>query len=171
MDDPVGDERENLRYDLALLSRLHASVRGDPIAVQACQEVMGERYARLEKLLRLTDGSKSERDTPLAMPERLDHVSITVDRGGQANAVRLPWSSRDHLLSKLRAIEGADGIVKAFEDVGATQPVELSTDDKALLYRVLDDRAFTSGFDQLPSGFFELRNALSDEAADAAQNE
>jgi hypothetical protein len=47
MDDPVGDERENLRYDLALLSRLHASVRGDPIAVQACQEVMGERYARL----------------------------------------------------------------------------------------------------------------------------
>jgi hypothetical protein len=171
MDDPAGDERANLRYDLALLSRLRATVQGDPLSVQACEEVMGERYARLEELVRQTDGSKAERDTLFAMPERLDHVSITVDRGGQANAVRLPWSSRDHLLSKLRTIEGADEIVKAFEDVGASRPVELSTDDKALLYRVLDDRAFTSGFDQLPSGFFELRNALSDAAADAAQNE
>ena|SRR5215218_4870964 len=105
------------------------------------------------------------------MPERLNHVSITVDRRGEANAVRLPWRSRDYLLRKLRTTDGAEGIVKAFEDVGATRPVELTAEEKAVLYRVLDDRAFTTGFHELPAGFFELRNALADEAADAAQKE
>jgi len=101
------------------------------------------------------------------MPERLDHVSIAIDRGGGANNVRLPWASRENLLTKLRTIEGAADLVKAFDDVGASRPVQLTVQQKALLYRVLDDRAFTSGFDQLPTGFFELRNALSDELADA----
>ena len=101
------------------------------------------------------------------MPERLDHVSIAIARGGGANNVRLPWDSRDTLLAKLRTVEGADGIVKAFEDAGASRPVQLTAEQKALLYGVLDDRAFTSAFDQLPPGFFELRNSLSDEVADA----
>jgi len=105
------------------------------------------------------------------MPEDLDHVSVAVDRGGEANAVRLPWKSRDYLLRKLRGTDGGEGIVKAFEEVGATRPVELTTAQKALLYRVLDDRSFTAGFHELPAGFFELRNALADEAADAAQDE
>src|SRR5215203_2010039 len=105
------------------------------------------------------------------MPEDLDHVSVAVDRGGEANAVRLPWKSRDYLLRKLRGTDGGEGIVKAFEEVGATRPVELTTAQKALLYRVLDDRSFTAGFHELPAGFFELRNALADEAADAAQKE
>ena len=103
------------------------------------------------------------------MPERLDHVSIAIDRAGQANDVRLPWRSREYLLRKLRMTPGADELVKAFEDVGATRPVELTIDQKALLYRVLDDRSFTTGFHELPEGFFELRNALSDEVADADQ--
>ena len=101
------------------------------------------------------------------MPDRVDHVSIAIGRGGEANAVRLPWKSRDYLLRKLRTTDGAEQIVKAFEDAGATRPVELSTEQKILLYRVLDDRSFTTGFHELPEGFFELRNALSDEAADA----
>ena len=105
------------------------------------------------------------------MPERLDHVSITIDRGGEANAVRLPWKSREYLLRKLRTTEGAEGIVKAFEDVGATKPVDLTIEQKALLYRLLDDRGFTTGFHELPEGFFELRNALSDEVADAEQQQ
>ena len=108
------------------------------------------------------------------MPEPLDHMSVAVDRGGEANDVRLPWKSREYLLRKLRATPGAEAIVKAFEDVGATRPVELDTEQKALLYRVLDDRSFTSGFHQLPEGFFELRNALSDQAAEndqVAENE
>jgi hypothetical protein len=101
------------------------------------------------------------------VPERLDHVSIAIERGGGANNVRLPWDSRENLLTKLRTIQGAEDIVKAFDDVGASRPVELTIQQKAFLYRVLDDRAFTSGFEQLPTGFFELRNALSDEVADA----
>ena len=88
------------------------------------------------------------------MPDRLNHISVAVDRGGEANDVRLPWKSREYLLRKLRTTPGAEGIVNAFEDVGATRPVELNTEEKALLYRVLDDRSFTSGFHQLPEGFF-----------------
>jgi hypothetical protein len=105
------------------------------------------------------------------MPERSDHVIVAVDRGGEANAVRLPWKSREYLLRKLRVTDGAEGIVEAFEEVGATGPIELTTAQKAVLYRVLDDRSFTTGFHELPVGFFELRNALADEAADAAQIE
>lgn len=103
------------------------------------------------------------------MPERLDHVSIAMRRGGEANDVRLPWKSREYLLRKLRTTDGAEGIVKAFEDAGATRPVELTTEQKEQLYRVLDDRGFTSGFHELPTGFFELRNALSDEVIDAEE--
>lgn len=101
------------------------------------------------------------------MAEPNDHVSIRIDRGGEANAVRLPWRSRELLLRKLRATEGAEGIVEAFEDAGASRPVELDAEEKGVLYRILDDRSFTTGFHELPEGFFELRNALSDEAADA----
>jgi hypothetical protein len=101
------------------------------------------------------------------MPERADHVSISIDRAGDANDVRLPSRSVEYLLRKLRVTPGADEVVEAFEHVGATRAVELTTDQKALLYRVLDDRSFTSGFHELPEGFFELRNALSDEVADA----
>jgi hypothetical protein len=105
------------------------------------------------------------------MPERLDHVSIAIERGGGANNVRLPWASRETLLAKLRTVEGAEGVVEAFEAAGASKPVQLTTEHKALLYRVLDDRGFTSGFDELPTGFFELRNSLSDEVADAKQQQ
>lgn len=105
------------------------------------------------------------------MPDRPDHISIAVDRGGEANDVRLPWKSREYLLRKLRTTPGAEGVVRAFEDVGATRPVELDTEQKALLYRVLDNRGFTTGFHELPEGFFELRNALSDEVADVEQRQ
>jgi hypothetical protein len=100
------------------------------------------------------------------MPDRHDHVSIRVDRDGGSNAVRLPWRSRELLLRKLRTMPDAEGIVTAFEAGGATTPVELDAEQKLVLYGVLDDRSFTTGFHELPEGFYELRNALSDEAAD-----
>lgn len=49
MDDPT-TERENLRLDLALLSRMRANLQPGSIADQACNEVMRERIARLEEL-------------------------------------------------------------------------------------------------------------------------
>ncbi len=50
MDDPVAAERENLRFGLALLSRLRANVQPDQIAVRECDLMMRELYARLEEL-------------------------------------------------------------------------------------------------------------------------
>ena len=56
MNDLIAAECENLRYDLAFLSRLRANVQSDQFTVQACDELMRERYARLEELIhRKTD--------------------------------------------------------------------------------------------------------------------
>ena len=103
------------------------------------------------------------------MSGRLEHVKIAMDRGGGGNNVRLPWASRDVLLEQLRRTEGAEGITKSFEDVGASRPVALTIEQKALLFRVLEDWSLTSSFDRMPAGLFGLRNALSDDLDDAEQ--
>jgi hypothetical protein len=106
-------------------------------------------------------------DSLPAMSGRLEHIRIATDRGGGGNNVRLPWASRDVLLEQLRRTEGADGITKSFEDVGASRPVTLTVEQKALLFRVLEDWSLTSSFDRMPAGLFGLRNALSDDLQDA----
>ena len=48
------DERENLRLDIAILRKLLDSARSrqppDNLTIQACTEVLRDRYARLEGL-------------------------------------------------------------------------------------------------------------------------
>jgi hypothetical protein len=113
-----------------------------------------------------TDGRS--RSLP-AMSGRLEHIRIATGRGDNSKNIRLPWASRDVLLEQLRRAEGADGITKAFEDVGTSRPVTLTIEQKAVLFRVLEDWALTSSFDRMPAGLFGLRNALSDDLHDAEQ--
>ncbi len=96
------------------------------------------------------------------MSGRLEHIRIATDRDG-GNNVRLPWASRDVLLEQLRRTEGTEGISKAFEDAGSSRPVTLTIEQKALLFRVLEDWSLTSSFDRMPAGLFGLHNALSDD--------
>jgi hypothetical protein len=67
------------------------------------------------------------------MPERLDRISVTTSRG----TVPLPWNSREALLAEIDHLASAAGIVKAFTDVGASRPVTLGDDDRALLLELL----------------------------------
>lgn len=101
------------------------------------------------------------------MSGRLEHIRIATDRDGGGKNVRLPWSSRDVLLEQLRRTEGTEEITEAFEDAGTSRPVTLTIEQKALLFRVLEDWALTSSFDRMPAGLFGLRNALSDDLHDA----
>ena len=70
MDDPVAAEVEDLRYDLAFLSRLRANVQPDKIAVQACDEVMrgGAHGSKSSSTVRPTPSVKksgARRSAPL----------------------------------------------------------------------------------------------------------
>jgi hypothetical protein len=98
------------------------------------------------------------------MPERPDHVMIAMNRG---RSFKLPWASRDALLERLRKIDGTEGIVQAFEAVGATGPVQLTDADRAVLFNTLEAWSLTRGFDQMPDRLRELRHRLSDDLADA----
>jgi hypothetical protein len=79
--------------------------------------------------------------------------------------VDLPWASRDTLVDRIRPLESAAaaGIVKAFEDAGATGPVELSRPDEELLFELLEMWARSVDADELPPGIWNLRCALIDD--------
>ena len=77
--------------------------------------------------------------------------------------VQLPRASTETLLDLIRPLESASaaGIVKAFEDAGAFQPVELNPPDEELLFELLE--MWSRAVDELPPGIWELRCALIDD--------
>lgn len=98
-------------------------------------------------------------------PERIARVTIPLSRG----PILLPWASRAELLGQIRHLDSARPIVKAFEDVGTSQPVKLSAEQKGLLITVIEhwgSQARGGLTDGLPPGVFELRNALHDDLHD-----
>lgn len=98
------------------------------------------------------------------MPERLDRVVVTTSR--RSGTVALPWTSREKLLAEIRHLDSAAGIVKAFGDVGATRPVTLTDEDRALLFELLEFWSARVGFEQLPVGIWDLRCAIADDLHD-----
>jgi hypothetical protein len=91
---------------------------------------------------------------------RLNQMTVKTSR----DVVTLPWQSRDDLLREIRHLDSAREIVAAFEAVGATRPVEISTADQSLLVQAIDVwMSNAGGPDALPPGIFALRNALLDE--------
>ena len=100
------------------------------------------------------------------MPERLDHVTIAMERG---NDVTIPWASRDALLHRLVKVESAQAIVDAFVAAGASRPVELTEADKIILFGFLEGWSLMHAMEKTPEGFDELHKALGDELANAEQ--
>jgi hypothetical protein len=68
------------------------------------------------------------------MPVRLDRVLVDV----AGELVEISWDERDALLARLRLLDGFESIVGAFEAVGASRPVELDDDERALLRVALE---------------------------------
>lgn len=95
---------------------------------------------------------------------RLDRVIVAYSRG----RVELPWESRDEMLNEFRHLEGAAGVVAAFEAVGASVPVELARDDVAFLVEQLDRWSSRVPIAELPAGVWDLRCALHDDLYDDA---
>jgi hypothetical protein len=94
------------------------------------------------------------------MPERLDRVTIALDRLD----VVLSGNARTALLDQL---EPGQGVRNAFEASGA-HPVTLTLPQKAELLLAIEDWVRTSGgFTALPEGIFDLRNGLHNDLHDA----
>jgi len=115
-----------------------------------------------------------DRDHTIAAPPEAP-VRVTVEL--ISRDVVLPWDTRDALLAALREHpRGDDGLAselrKAVEDIPATSPVLLTLEHKMYLLRVLGEWADAAGgYDAMPSGLFELRNALMDELRDAERRQ
>jgi len=116
--------------------------------------------------------SDREPATP-APPEAPVRVTVELRR----RDVMLPWNTRDALLAALRKHPRDDDrpageIRKAMEDIPATSPVLLTLEHKMYLLRVLGEWSDTAGgYDAMPPGLFELRNALMDELRDAERRQ
>jgi hypothetical protein len=94
--------------------------------------------------------------------KRIDTVTVALSSG----SVALPWESRQALLEYLRRFEDARPIVWAFEDVGTSRPLELTTDEKRTLLRLVEawaDDELGGSYENFPEGVFELRNVLHDD--------
>ena len=95
---------------------------------------------------------------------RIDEVRVALRRG----IVVIPWSSRDALLERFRNLGSLNDVRDAFRTVGTTQPVVLTDPQKAVLLNVITfwaDRT-DGGYDELPEGICDLRNALHDDLHD-----
>jgi hypothetical protein len=103
---------------------------------------------------------------------RIAEVRIALRRG----IVSIPWSSRDALLERLRNLETMNDVRDAFRAVGTTRPVRLTGPQKAGLLNVITFWADQTdgGYDDLPEGIYDLRNALHDDlhhVGDEASND
>jgi hypothetical protein len=94
---------------------------------------------------------------------RLNYIEIEVNDG----TITLPWDSRDLLLHEIASTEGAAEIRKAFDDAGASRPVELTDEQKSDLLHVLNRWCQRVTAEGLPEGIDELRCELTDDAVTA----
>src|SRR5262245_22505222 len=106
-----------------------------------------------------------------SMPERLDRVTILLTGG----PVVISWDERTALLTRMNMHEPAGRTIKTkFSAVGATRPVELTTDEKTWLLNLIDNIATTAGIRELGDGLRadlvrELDNALHADLHDPAE--
>ena len=97
------------------------------------------------------------------MGRSIDHIEIPLGR----ETVRLPWGSREALLGQFQHLDLMRDVRRTFENVGTSRPVQLTQEQKRDLLEVIvrwaDDEG---GYDRLPDGIFDLRNALHDDVSD-----
>jgi hypothetical protein len=92
---------------------------------------------------------------------RIDEVRVALRQG----MVVLPWTSRDALLERVGKAGTMNDVVDAFRAVRTTQPVRLTDAQKAEMLNVISFWAdkLDGGYNELPEGIDDLRNALRDD--------
>ena len=103
----------------------------------------------------------------------VEHMNERVRVAYSRGEVAFSWESRQELLKQIRHLESALSIVAAFEAVGTSRPVVLTTDQKASLIELIErwGTQVRFGLKGLPEGMFALRNALHDDLHDSLQRE
>jgi hypothetical protein len=102
------------------------------------------------------------------MGRSIDHVEIPLGR----ETIRLPWASREALLGQFKHLDSAREMLRQFEGVGTSRPVQLTQEQKRDLLEVIVDWAGAEGgYDRLPEGVYDLRHALLDDLADTEASE
>jgi hypothetical protein len=101
---------------------------------------------------------------------QIDHVRIACSRG----IVEIPWDSRNALIDKIRQLDLATPTIDTFENVGVSQPIVLTHQQKIELIELIElwgDEVIGEGGlrDGLPEGIFDLRNKLIDDLHDAQE--
>ena len=100
-------------------------------------------------------------------PERLNQVEILTGRP-DPGSVTISWETGEEFLKRLEDNPENAGTVKAFRDVGASNPVRLTIEDKENLLLVIDGWGNELGdYGLLPEGVNDLRAALIDDLHDA----
>jgi hypothetical protein len=89
-------------------------------------------------------------------PERLGRVQVATSGGTS----EISWATRTELLRRLRHHDGTLAVVRTFEAVGASRPVELTDGAKHVLLGVVS--AWVDA-DDAPEEVAELRRELLDD--------
>src|SRR5215831_7154431 len=98
------------------------------------------------------------------LPRRIDIVRIPLSR----ETIELPWESREALLAQFAHLDSMRSTHKAFTDVGTSEPVRLTREQKADVLRVINfwSEQVEGGLPALADGIFDLRNTLADDLHD-----
>jgi hypothetical protein len=92
------------------------------------------------------------------LPSRLNRVRVATSR----EVIEISWIARNELLERLRKAGGALEVIRAFEGIGASRPVELTDDGKQVLLEALS-RWVDELDGDLPRGVAELRREILDD--------
>jgi hypothetical protein len=80
--------------------------------------------------------------------------------------VDISWDARGDLLERISERGDAQAILRKFEAAAASDPVNLTLDEKRVLLDILEAWLAEVG-NALPDGVFELRHAMQDDVYDA----
>jgi hypothetical protein len=97
------------------------------------------------------------------VPERLNRVSLDI---GRREPFVMSWDDREQLLARLEPVAGAETIVKAIRDTGATRPAPLGPVERLALYAALAlwrEGYLVGQLPRMPGRIEELRYLLGRE--------
>lgn len=154
--DVLVDWLQEIRYADDIVAAFEAVGASRPVALTEKQE------ATLHEAIEQWEHEVGTHNLPTSIDllrDTLGNVLVSYSRG----VVEIPGDSRDELLARLEMDPATADIVTAF---GASNPVQLTDDQMAVINKVVDPWLEDVGITRLPSGIFRLRKAIKDHLHD-----
>jgi len=99
------------------------------------------------------------------LPERLDHITVALNGGD----VTITWNTRQALLRRLQHVQETARLRAAFDAVGASRSVELTSGQRSALQQALENWSRDEAYEQIPEELTLLRAALADDLNDTGE--